>query len=376
MFSGLSGAQPLDGNSLFTGLLISLSLLLAAGLAAYENPQVRQWIDESRRKVAMALHSLGDEVAPPSQSREASPDASTREDEDPEAVERRRRARQEILERGRILEERRQSKQGSATKAKSFDDLVDKDGALKTDETFGTTTAAERFEESSGPVRKRHLGAQAAALGSIYANPFTDEMHIDPPTPPKACTEDMNVDSPPTIQQNSFSEPPSRSTTPTLPISSASPPIPPKPAAYQPQRLVANTDTDTDTASYPPSEPQHPRPLIDTDALSNHPSEQLLDLTPTTSASSIHADLAELNEPLHPVNPAQSSYWSINEWAENAEPFYSPPEATVGAALQSDSGEHASRVGSEDLDVMSEDGRGISTPGSWTEVGSQVSEDY
>ena len=43
---------------------------------------------------------------------------------------------------------------------------------------------------------------------------------------------------------------------------------------------------------------------------------------------------------------------------------------------QANSGEHASQMGSEDLDVISEDGRGVNTPGSWTEVGSQVSEDY
>lgn len=43
---------------------------------------------------------------------------------------------------------------------------------------------------------------------------------------------------------------------------------------------------------------------------------------------------------------------------------------------QAGSGEHASQMGSEDLDVISEEGRDVNTPGSWTEVGSQVSEDY
>jgi hypothetical protein len=132
--------------------------------------------------------------------------------------------------------------------------------------------------------------------------------------------------------------------------------------AYQPQRL-----------------------LIDTDDVSHHPSEELLDLTPTTSASSFNADLAELN---HNPQPTQSNYWSVNEWAENhAAPFYSPP-ASVAQGIEermdeqtnegsvADSGEHASQADSEDLDVMSDNGAGISTPGSWTDVGSQVSEDY
>lgn len=51
-------------------------------------------------------------------------------------------------------------------------------------------------------------------------------------------------------------------------------------------------------------------------------------------------------------------------------------EEHTGEGSQADTGEHASQMGSEDLDVISEDGRGINTPGSWTEVGSQVSEDY
>ena len=325
-------------------------MLCAAGLAAYENPQVRQWIDDSRRKVAVALHSLGDELAPDSEprrnsretTREKSQDASTREDEDPEAVERRRRARQEILDRGRMLEERRRSKQGAAGKAKSFDDLVDKDGALRTEVSTAVTTAAEPQAEETG-LRHRHTESQAAAARSAFANPFGDE---------------MDVSSPATIEEDQ----PCRSITPTLPSSPTSPPVPPKPAAYQPQRL-----------------------LIDTEEISNHPSEQLLDLTPTTSASSVNADLAELNDNHH---PSQINFWSVNEWAQNSGPaeFYSSPRSeTAGigerseasrASSQTHSGEHASQMGSEDIDVLSDDGAGISTPGSWTEVGSQVSEDF
>jgi len=325
-------------------------LICAAGLAAYENPQVRQWIDESRRKVAIALHSLGDEVAPDSESRrrssetskEKSADASTREDEDPEAIGRRRKARQEILERGRMMEERRRSKQGTAGKAKSFDDLVDKDGALKKEETTAMTTAAEPQAEGPG-LRHRHTESQAAALGAAFANAFTDE---------------TDIASPSTLDDDTLY----RSPTPTSPISPVSPPVPPKPAAYQPQRL-----------------------LIDTDEASNHPSEQLLDLTPTTSTSSANIDFAELNDNHHPL---QSNYWSVNEWAQTSAPppFYSPPrsepagiEETLEATVtgpRNGSEEHVSQIGSEDLDVFSDDGAGISTPGSWTEVGSQISEDH
>ena len=318
--------------------------------------------------MAIALHSLGDEVAPrPSESRDASPDTSTREDEDPEAVERRRKARQEILERGRILEERRRSRQASTGKAKNFDDLVDKDGALKVEEpSTATTTAAEPQAEEPG-LRHRQTESKAAALGSTFANPFADEMHIESVpsltdlTVDHAFADAMNIDSPHTVQDHA-EDSPSRSRTPTLAVSPTSPPVPPKPAAYQPQHL-----------------------LIDTDEVSHHPSEELLDLTPTTSTSSFNADPAELNDNRQPT---QSNYWSINEWAENhAAPFYSPP-ASVAQGIeekmdehvvegpQAGSGEHASQAGSEDFDVMSDDEARVSTPGSWTEVDSQVSEYY
>lgn len=340
------------------GLILTISLICAAGLAIYENPQVRQWIDESRRKAAIALYSLGDEVAPQSESRNTSPDASTREDEDPEAVERRRRARHEILERGRMIEERRRSKQAARGKARSFDDLVDRDGALKVEETTATSSAAEAQPEEPG-LRLRHIESRAAALGSAYADPFADEMGVPimdaPPLPQEQEPDTISGSSTPT-------HPASSASPPILRDSPASPPVPPKPAAYQPQRL-----------------------LIDTDEVSNHPSEQLLDLTPTTSASSAAADLAELS---NGPQPTRSNFWSVNEWAQNSAPaFYSPPQSEAAGSIEekmenhtggshAGTGEHASQVGSEDMDVMSDDEALVSTPGSWTEVGSQVSEGY
>ena len=159
----------------------------------------------------------------------------------------------------------------------------------------------------------------------------------------------------PETRQDSFS----RSSTPTLP---KSPPVPPKPAAYQPQRL-----------------------LIDTDEVSNHPSEHLVDLTPTTSASSAATDLAELDQGER--SRSLNSYLSVNEWAQNqsAQSTRSPPQSlaempqserdlSVDGSV-ADTAEHVSQVGTEDADVMSEFGEGISTPGTWTEVGSELSED-
>ena len=256
------------------------------------------------------------------------------------------------------MEERRRSKQAAKGKATSFDDLVDRDGSLKVEETTAISSAAEAQPEEPG-LRHRHTESKAAALGSAYADPFADEMGVpimDAPSSPQEQKPDP-------ISRSSTPTPLASSTSPpALRESPASPPVPPKPAAYQPQRL-----------------------LIDTDEISNHPSEQLLDLTPTTSASSAAADLAELNDD---IRPSRSNYWSVNEWAQNSAPaFYSPPQSEAAGGIEermeshtdgshAGTGEHASQVGSEDMDVMSDDEARFSTPGSWTEVGSQVSEDY
>ncbi|KAL8832561.1 MAG: hypothetical protein Q9191_000185 [Dirinaria sp. TL-2023a] len=321
------------------------------------NPEIRNWVDNSRRKVAVALHDLGDELAPRPQSRRTrSQDASTREDDSPEAAERRRKARAEIIERGRVMEERRRAKRASG---KSFDDLVDQDGVLKADGTSAKATATQA-QPMSSEMRKRNVEAQAVALGATLANPFADEI------PMEFCPAEDKV----------ISLPHSQPSTPTL-----------------------------GSPSQPVLTPETPRTLlIDTDEISNHPSEQLVDLTPTTSQASAptsphREDLASL-EPLSPPNDDEApapNPWSISidDWPDNANAsFYSAPvsqstpsehhapveheeELGTGATTPtiSESGEHVSQIGSDDMDVLSEID-GISTPGSWTEAGSVSSEDY
>ena len=321
----------------FSGLIFSITILIAAGFAVYDNPQVRHWVDESRRKIAIALHSLGDEIQPPRDSRSRRADASTREDESSEAAERRRKAREEILERARVMEERRRSKAGEKVRGMSFNDLVDDEGMLKQEaQTAAHSTAAETATEDEG-LRRRNTEAKAAAMGSATADPFADEMHMD------FHTEDSPAQTDPPAQE-------SRESTTTLLGVPRSESLPPQ--------------------------SQQPSMLIDTEAASNHPSEFLVDLTPTTSASSAHNDLAELNNNAH----QQITYYSVNEWAENSSTsFYSPPQSEAGrtedlaAESSAGTGEHVGNM--SDVDMVSEIGEGTNTPGSWMEVGSVVSEE-
>jgi len=303
------------------GLIISLSLLFAAGAALYENPQVRQWVDQSRRKLAVALHSLGDEIQPnQSRSRSPSEDASTREDESSDAAERRRRAREEILERARIMEERRNARNGQPAQSRSFDDLVDQEGKLKHEkEDNATTTAAEPTVADEG-LRKRHAEAKGAALGASVADPFADEMQID-----------------------FYNE-------------------------KQPDIVSIHGQSRESTATLPAA--------LSIEAASQHPSDLLVDLTPTTSTYSAHADL---NDP-SPQVQEPSTYTSVHEWAQNStNSFYSPPESvgsdnTPSARAVSEMGSAGHLGNASDYDAVSEMGEVINTPGSWTEVGSVVSE--
>ena len=147
------------------GIIITVSILAAAALAAYENDKIRAWLDQTRQKIAMGLHNLGDEIQPRRKPLSEKSDASMSEDQDDAAEQRRRRARQEIMERGRMLEARRKRRSTSGTttgsQSPSFDSLVDNNGKLISESvsekavTTAETTAVEAVEPA-GAIRSRH----------------------------------------------------------------------------------------------------------------------------------------------------------------------------------------------------------------------------
>lgn len=243
------------------------------------------------------------------------------------------------------MEERRQKKQEE--KSSSFDDLLNSDGSLKDKDVEAMTTAAEMKTSEDG-LRRRNDGVKGAALGATFADLFADEMHT------------------------TF-------------------------VHEEPPRQLPDSDTQTtreSSATLPavsPSAPQLPqqRLLIDTEDSSNPTSGQPLDLTPTASTSS-PTNLSQTSE--HHPEHQRLRYWSVNEWAENTDcSSHSPlPERTPGDGVTGENKDgvdtEASDAGSEDdvgrfshvssegdLDVLSEDEDGFSTPGSWTEVVSSVS---
>lgn len=171
------------------GLIIAASVIVAAGIALYESPQVRQWVDQSRRKIAVALHSLGDELQPrhPSESED---DFEERKRRREELV---RKNRNDLIRRARAegiavdldelarigredieLAERRQRHRTSASQ-RSFDDLVGSDGMLRKDPPKAQT--ATGIESSTNNLRQRSVAGftAGAAAGATVANPFSDD---------------------------------------------------------------------------------------------------------------------------------------------------------------------------------------------------------
>ena len=242
------------------------------------------------------------------------------------------------------MEERRRARSSQVSRGMSFDDLVDEEGRLKKEsEDKANTTAAETTVDNEGLRRRTTVVSEdplGSAMGEMLANPFADEKPMD------SQMQDVSV-SVESLQQ-------SRESTATLPGAS---PI-------------------ADTVTY---QQEYHQPLVDAETISTHPSELLVDLTPTTSNSSAHNDLSELS----PETPQQMNYFSVNEWAENSTAsFYSPPQSDAGhheggegAAPASDTGtgEHVENM--SDVDMVSDVGEESYTPSSWTEVGSVVSEE-
>ncbi|KAF4301943.1 hypothetical protein GTA08_BOTSDO06326 [Botryosphaeria dothidea] len=182
--------MPLLPNRAFSGAIIAASIIVAAGIAVYQNPQVQQWIDARRRKIAIALHNLGDEINPPVQRNRNAREADEQRRRREEIIRRNRnelvrRAREEgvsvdLDELARIGDE--YDEKNGRPRGQSFDDLVNEHGMLRESASGSTlnekaaTTATDNTTEQG--LRNRRSGARGFVSGASYANPFADEESV------------------------------------------------------------------------------------------------------------------------------------------------------------------------------------------------------
>ncbi|KAJ5793709.1 hypothetical protein N7457_000308 [Penicillium paradoxum] len=175
------------------GIIITVSVIVAAGIAVYESPQFKQWVNTSRRKIAVALHNLGDEIQP--QDIAMREDISMTEETGEVAEERRRIARAEIMRRGSLLESRQQARRRHQPH-NSFDALVDSEGNLRKDDDYEYDT-----RPNPGPI------ANSTGVDLGTSEPLRrggKHIEADPPTTPGK--NQLHVDIPSYASSNHPSE--------------------------------------------------------------------------------------------------------------------------------------------------------------------------
>jgi len=376
---------PINHPILASGAIIAVSLAAAAAIAVYENPDIQRLAEQFRRRIAIALHSLGDEINPNSSRRNPEQPRFNRP-EDAEGFmrsaaeangvdadeESKRRQREELMYWNRLhlekKEKERQAEEKNVRRGSNFDDFLHEDTTASEKGTYVYNTGADvqmSGASDEGLLHRRGEGVRGLDRGALYANPFADEHDIE--------MEDQHTAGS-RLMSSAISE-----------------------DIYTTNDLKTDLKTDRSTPTL--AHEQTPQ-LID---ISDPP----ISVPETEHESASVYEFGVENEEYVTAGQAQpeSAYASIQAWADSSASsndngganFYSPlphsprsapsePEQFVqsegGMATPTDSASLAGSgedVGRDDvseagskLDVLSDDG--ISTPGTWTEVGSVVSE--
>lgn len=354
---------------LASGAVVAVSVAVAAAMAMYENPELRRYADDIRRRIAMALHSLGEGINPSERppmfnrpedaegflqsSRGAGAEPGVDADE-----ETRRRQREELLYWNSVLLQQEQkgdeeaaensaplpasesSRPRAGTRGSSFDDFLRQDETAEQG-VYVFNTGTDVQDENAG---LRHRSGFASAL---YTNPFADEHHID------------NEE-----------------------VADLSATYVSKKEEHMSDIYSATTREDDDVPS---------RTLDGSPALIELSPPQL------TSPPMVERQLADDEYMTASQEDRHEAYASIQAWAQDSSRnFYSPlPETPVapvsepevlsdGQLTPTDSvsvigssevelGQNATQEAQRPFEVLSES-EGMLTPASWSEVGSVVSE--
>ncbi|RDL33641.1 Uncharacterized protein BP5553_08009 [Venustampulla echinocandica] len=359
-----------------SGAIIVVSVAVAAAIAVYESQQARQFAEDVRRRVAVALHSLGDEINPaPREPRfnrpedaegfmESTGNAMPGVEADEES---RRRQREELMywNAEKIERERRlaEARPASRTRGSSFDDFLQEDHTAEKG-AYVYNTGADVHQESDQGLRNR--GVKGLDRAAIYANPFGDEHHVD-------FEEQRAIDA--SLMAPEMSE--------RLEVMSdlynASEDL--RPSRQAPATIAEQLIDISEVVPDPPV----PDPSLDIDTNFTNMSEYPRD---ESAYASIHAWADNANSSFYsplPVTPRAASPQQEQYQASPVSPLFNDPPISVPGDMTPTT-DSASLAGSgrevwgprsgatSEADIMSVDGEGISTPGSWTEVGSVVSE--
>lgn len=191
---------PVNQAAISAGV-IAVSVAVAAAIAIYESPELQRMATDLRRRIALALHSLGDGIGG-SQNSNEEPLFNRPEDADgflesgeiDADDESRRRQREELLywnamklskelerQTGENEKAKEKERAGRPSSGSTFDDFLQEDKTADEKGTYVFNTGAEVRGGDEGLVVRRR-GAPEGVRGlnaSLYANPFADEHGID-----------------------------------------------------------------------------------------------------------------------------------------------------------------------------------------------------
>ncbi|KAL8298373.1 hypothetical protein RB600_003074 [Gaeumannomyces tritici] len=408
---------PVNQAALSAGV-IAVSVAVAAAIAVYESPELRRMADDLRRKIAIALHSLGDNIQPDQRPNPQDPLFNRPEDAEGfmqsraepgvDADEETKRRQREELMYWNSLRLQKKDQEGAAsqkdpqqqqqtpppvpqkpTYGSTFDDFLHRDRSSPQG-TYVFNTGADPRQEDEGLLRRRGPEGVRGFRSWTPVNPFADENGIE--------LDEQH----PVMQPNIIS--PGRDEMSDIYSATATEPASPvqKPATAG---MPTSADMPTSAAIFPASA-DHNISAVLFDAAAH------LDLQKRQRPASedSHTVERELGEDEYMTagqdDTDRDAYASIQAWAQdshNSNPgFYSPlpvsPSAPMsepeliseGVLTPTDSVSVISS--SEDLgnatapaantqdatvyyDVVSDDeDDGIATPVSWSEVGSVISE--
>ncbi|XDG10402.1 hypothetical protein ABKA04_010017 [Annulohypoxylon sp. FPYF3050] len=362
--------------------VIALSVAVAAAIAVYESPELQRMANDLRRRIAIALHSLGDSVTPQEREnlfnrpedaegffRSRGVDINAGGDMDVDADdETRRRQREEIMYWNALREEKKAREQGDPEKAggsrprgSSFDDFLREDGnAEKGTYVFQTGLEAQNNEG----LRRRGDGARGLSQ-SIYTNPFSDEHGIDENIVFENSLMDPEKDE---IESDIYSASTQLGVKDNTPQTATLLPSPEITSAAASAAPLVDTEDRTSTL---PSAPVQSERELGPDEYMTAGQDDRHDAYSSIQAWAHDASSASFYSPL-PVSPPEP----MSEPELISDGMLTPTDSASLAGSGEDIGEAVSAVswsGSRPYDVMSDD-EGMMTPASWTEVGSVVSE--
>ncbi|KAJ4421592.1 hypothetical protein N0V85_000119 [Neurospora sp. IMI 360204] len=397
--------------------IIAVSVAAVAAIAIYESPEVRRRVNDLRQRIAIAFQGWDDEFDDPRHRNPNNPrfnrpeDAhgfyQSRADVGVDADEEtKRRQREELMywnaRRAEMMREAggeststTHRPTSSTTRGSSFDDFLSEDTAAGPG-TFVYNTGADVRGAENDALRRRGAGRAAAPgvrglTAAMVLDPFSDEFGIELDERINMVDEETRLMAPSQDEMVSEHRSDIYNATPTglqSPVSRTLSSEPRVSVTAPPNEVLFDFESQSQSEAVTASEEKHER--------SGAP-------TPTTARSTADTLERDLNEDEYMTagqDDRSTAYASIQEWAQGSSGnpgFYSPLPVTPTEPMSeaemvsegqltpadtmslADSGEHienfdavSSRAG--DFDDMSDSDDGIATPGSWSDVGSVISE--